>query len=237
MLTNNEIKLINALQRKKERLKNGLFIVEGIKMVDELIRSNYKIKKIFTTSPLEHESAEVAMISEREIKKISQFATPNQVLALVEIPGQQQPILSQSSIILQDINDPGNLGTIIRTADWFGINQIICSKDSVDCYNPKVVSATMGSIFRSSVFYTDLEEYLKNSSLPSYGAFLEGAPLNELKLEHQCNLVFGSESHGLNKEIEKVINHKTTILGAEGAESLNLSIAVGIYCNHYFQNL
>lgn len=234
MLTNNEIKLINSLQRKKERQKSGLFIVEGVKMVEELLKSKFKISKVFSTIEME-ESEQVTIITDAQLAKISQFSTPNQVIAIAEIPNQEEIDFNKSSLILEDINNPGNLGTIIRTADWFGINQIICSNDSTDCYSPKTVSATMGSIFRSKVHYTDLSKFLQKSTLSSYGAFLKGDFLNDIKFPENCNIILGSESHGISNTLETIIDHKVTIEGAGEAESLNLSIASGIFCNHYFQ--
>ena len=234
MLTNNEIKLINSLQRKKERQKHQLFIVEGVKLVEELLRSEFTIEKIFSTVPLQSKEIDVTLITESELIQISQFSTPNQMLALVQMPKESTPNQNTTSILLEDINDPGNLGTIIRTADWFGIDQIICSNNSVDCFNPKVVSATMGSIFRSKIYYTDLKKYLADSNLPSYGALLEGKPLNEIVFPKNCNLVFGSESHGLSSDLIETIKTKATILGSGNSESLNLSIAASIFCNHYF---
>lgn len=235
MLTNNEIKLINSLQRKKERQKTGLFIVEGVKMVEELIKSNFIIRKIFSTSEISNYQT-TELITEKELAKISQYATPNQVIALVETPQQVEINYSQSSLVLEDINNPGNLGTIIRTADWFGINQIICSVGSTDCFSPKTVSSTMGSIFRSNIHYLDLEAFLHQSALASYGAFLEGTYLHDTKLPNKCNIVMGSESHGISDNLKILIDHKLTIAGSTNAESLNLSIATGIFCNHYLQS-
>jgi len=236
MLTNNEIKLINSLQKKKERIKNGLFIVEGVKMVKELLQSNYEIACIYATQEFESTDDKIEIISDQQLSKISQFTTPNQVLALAKIPTSTKIDANSTSLILDGINDPGNLGTIIRTADWFGINQIICSNGSTDCFSPKTVSATMGSIFRTSVYYTDIEEFIKQSNLPSVGAFLEGTPLNESQFTPNCNLIFGSESHGISDSLKSKIEHHVTILGAGTAESLNLSIAVGIFCNNYYQS-
>ena len=134
MLTNNEIKVINSLQRKKERQKHQLFIVEGVKLVEELLLSDFEVEVIYSTTSIDVDNVEVRIISPTELSKISQFTTPNQVLALVKIPQISSPDNKKTGIILEDINDPGNLGTIIRTADWFGIEQIICSNNSVDCY-------------------------------------------------------------------------------------------------------
>lgn len=235
MLTNNEIKLINSLQRKKEREKTGLFIVEGVKMIEELIKSNFTISKLYST--IETPSFKgTTMITEKELAKVSQFATPNQTIALVETPTPLTIDFNKTSLVLENINNPGNLGTIIRTADWFGINQIICSFGSTDCYSPKTVSSTMGSIFRSKIHYTDLEAFLKKSNLSSFGAFLEGDYLHDTKLPGDCNIIMGSESHGISDKLKALIDHKVTIAGTTNAESLNLGIATGIFCNHYLQS-
>ena len=235
MLTNNEIKLINSLQRKKERQKTGLFIVEGVKMVEELLKSNFTIRKLFSTVEMDNYE-DTALITEKELAKISQFSTPNQVIALVEIPTEKKIDFTETSLILEDINNPGNLGTIIRTADWFGINQIICSIGSTDCFSPKAVSSTMGSIFRSNIHFIDLEYFLQKSELASFGAFLKGQYLHDVKLPSKCNIIMGSESHGISDKLKNLIDTEVTIAGSTNAESLNLSIATAIFCNHYLQS-
>ncbi len=234
MLTHNEIKFINALQRKKERTENGLFVVEGVKMIEELLQSDYQIETLYSTSDTFTQHSFSKKVNKSQLDRISNFSKANEALALVRIPKETNPNTDETSVILEDINDPGNLGTIIRTANWFGINQIICTPNSVDCYNPKVVSATMGAIFRTKIFYTDIQNYLSNSHLPSYGALLEGETLSNTNFKKPCNLVFGSESHGLSKKTTELIDHKITIQGTGASESLNLGIAVGIFCNHFF---
>ncbi len=237
MLTHNEIKFINALQRKKERVLNGLFVVEGVKMIEELLQSDYEIEALYSTSDefLHHSFSR--KINTSQLERISNFSKANEALALVKIPRAKNPQKEETSIILEDINDPGNLGTIIRTANWFGINQIICTQSSVDCFNPKVVSATMGAIFRTNVFYADIEKFISESHLPSYGALLEGESLSTINFQKPCHLVFGSESHGLSTKIIDLLDTKVTISGTGASESLNLGIAVGIFCNHFYNYL
>jgi RNA methyltransferase, TrmH family len=234
MLTHNEIKFINALQRKKERIENGLFVVEGVKMIDELLQTDYEIEALYSISDTFLQHSFSKKINKSQLDRISNFSKANEALALVKIPKEKNPNLQKTSIILEEINDPGNLGTIIRTANWFGIDQIICSPNSVDCYNPKVVSATMGAIFRTEIFYTDIATFISESTIPSYGALLEGEKLPQTNFQKPCHLIFGSESHGLSKKIIDLLDYKVTIPGSGASESLNLGIAVGIFCNHYF---
>ncbi len=138
-------------------------------------------------------------------------------------------------MVIDGVNDPGNLGTIIRTANWFGIKQIICSGNSVDKFNPKVIMASMGSIFKTDVIYTDLHQFLLDSKLPVYGALLEGESIYNLKINSPCSFLLGSESHGVSAELIPLITNKTTIPGGENTESLNLGVSAAIYCSEYFK--
>jgi TrmH family RNA methyltransferase len=249
MLSNNQIKYINSLKIKKFRQKYGTFIVEGEKGVSELLSSSLKAVKIFATpewhvrnsSLFRHKDIELQKITLDELKKLSDLITPNQVLALAEIPDFRMPAPSEInslSIVLDGIRDPGNMGTIIRTSDWFGINTVICSHDSVDAYHPKVIQATMGSFSRVNVYYTDLFDFLSNlpAKFPVYGALLKGENINQKTFEHRGIVLIGSESHGISPillpyvnepvHIPRFVHQKTKNL----AESLNASIANGIIC-------
>ena len=168
-LSKNQIKLITSLQQKKYRTKFSLFIAEGTKVVDEFLNSNFELEHLFYVENSQYERLNnTTQISEIELKKISSLKTPNNVLALFKIP-ENKPINYEGLILaLDDINDPGNLGTIIRLCDWFGVAQLICSLNTVDCFNSKVVQASMGSLTRVSIIYTDLKTYLKNTTLPKY---------------------------------------------------------------------
>lgn len=234
MINNREIKLINSLKRKKNRLEEGLFVVEGEKNVAELLNSDYTIKEIYASSEWSSE-VEHQKISNKELERISALSSPNKVLALVEIPDAKKIDTSITSLVIDGVNDPGNLGTIIRTADWFGITQIICSINSVDIYNPKTIMSSMGSIFRTNTSYSNIKDTLSKSSLPIYGALLNGDSIYQTTFKNPCLLLLGSESHGISKELIPYIDFKTTIPGSGNAESLNLGISTAIFCSEYFK--
>lgn len=233
MLTKAQINSIKSLNRKSKREELGLFVVEGIKNVNELIHSNFDIEEIFALEGTELD-ATYTSISKKELERITFLKHPNQVLALAKIPKQQGVDKNKTMLIIDDVKDPGNLGTIIRTADWFGINQIVCSTESVDLFNPKVVMSTMGSIFRTNVSYHNLDEFLPQLTIPIYGALLDGTSIYQTNFEKESALFLGSESHGISKKLISLVTHKTTIPGSGNAESLNLGIATGIFCSSYF---
>jgi len=248
MLSKNTIKFINSLQRKKNRNINKLFIVEGDKMVKEIINSELEIEKIFFTEHWEENISKYNLsseiITENELKKISSLKTPNNALAIVKIPDYEldtNGIKNELSIVLDDLQDPGNLGTIIRTADWFGIKNIICSQNSADVYNPKVVQATMGAIARVKVHYVDIQTFLSNSHFVDdfkiYGTFLNGKNMNETKLSDKGLIIMGNESKGISKNIERFVNEKLFIpnypSNCKTSESLNVSTATAIVCYEF----
>jgi len=234
VINNREIKLINSLKRKKNRIEEGLFVVEGEKNVEELLDSNFQILNIYATDEwlvdVEH-----IKVSSKDLGRITSLSTPNKVLALVKIPISKSINLGITSLVIDGVNDPGNLGTIIRTANWFGIKQIICSSNSVDKFNPKVIMASMGSIFKTDVIYTDLFQFILESKLPVYGALLKGESIYNLKIKSPCSFLLGSESHGISAELIPLITNKTTIPGGENTESLNLGVSAAIYCSEYFK--
>lgn len=234
MINNREIKLINSLKRKKNRIEEGLFVVEGEKNIEELLDSNFEIVDIYGTdewlTDVEH-----IKISSKDLKRITSLSNPNKVIALVKIPIANSINKGITSLVIDSVNDPGNLGTIIRTANWFGIKQIICSGNSVDKFNPKVIMASMGSIFKIDVIYTDLHQFLLDSKLPVYGALLEGESIYNLKINSPCSFLLGSESHGVSADLIPLITNKTTIPGGENTESLNLGVSAAIYCSEYFK--
>lgn len=236
MINNREIKLINSLKRKKNRIEEGLFVVEGEKNVEELLHSDFQIRDIYATDDWGNEANHIK-VSSKELDRISSLSTPNKVVAIVEIPKPETITINTTSIVIDGVNDPGNLGTIIRTANWFGINQVICSTNSVDKFNPKVIMASMGSIFKSNVFYTDLNEFLSESKLPIYGALLEGESIYNVEFKNPSIILLGSESHGISKELFPYITNKTTIPGSGDAESLNLGVSTAIYCSEYFKQI
>ena len=236
VLTKSDIKRINSLKRKSKRKENGLFVVEGVKIVQELMNSDFKVQQVYALkSELEHFPNAVP-VSEKDLERMTHLSTANKVLALVEIPEMNSPGSNQETILVIDgVNDPGNLGTIIRTADWFGITQIICSENSVDCFNSKVIMSTMGSIFRINISYQDLPTYLAETSLPIYGALLEGESIYKTEFTSPSIILMGSESHGISQELIPLITNPVTIPGAGNTESLNLGVSTAIFCSEYFK--
>jgi TrmH family RNA methyltransferase len=238
MLSKNEAKYIQSLCHKKERQEEGLFIAEGPKIIEELAKSNFVIKKVFALSNWETPDfsgkVEVVEVSEAELHKISNLQTPNQVVAIVQQKLQNAPpvIINQLSIVLDGIQDPGNLGTIIRIADWFGISQIICNSDTVELYNSKVIQSTMGSFVRVNVWYEDTVTLLKTAGVPVLGAVLNGKSIYEIEKPREGILVIGNESKGISGEVMKCISCPVTIPRIGGAESLNAAVATGIILSY-----
>ncbi|HHC78953.1 MAG TPA: RNA methyltransferase [Flavobacteriia bacterium] len=238
MLSKNQSKLITSLQRKKYRIQHQLFIAEGIKVVSELLSSAFTLEKLFCTengvSLFSNFNPQI--ISEKELSKISNFTTSNTVLAIFKIPSKSK-IKEKGLIVgLDTINDPGNLGTIIRLCDWFNVAHIVCAGDTVDCYNPKVVQATMGSLARVPITYTNLEAYLKKTVLPVYGAVMDGENIYTAELLQNAILVMGNESNGISEKIRKLITTEITIprYGKSTiTESLNVASATAILLNEF----
>lgn len=236
-ITKNQLKHIRLLKQKKFRNEFGEFIIEGEKNVEELLQSNFKIIDVFATKDWQSDYCqnEITLINSKQLSQISNLATPNYVIAIAEIPKfDENPIKFENEIILMldSINDPGNLGTIIRTANWFGIRTIVCSKNSVDCFNPKVVQASKGSLFKVKVNYQDLSEVLNNCKVTVYGASLSGQEIDRnLNFDSSCILLMGSESHGISKELYQYITNEISIKKIGHAESLNVAIATGIILN------
>lgn len=237
MLTNNESKLINSLVKKKFRQKYNKFIVEGVKIIDELIKSPYNIDKIYTTSPLlDTLTIDQIIITETELKKISQLVQPNTALALCEIPEEKEPNLNGLVLALDDIRDPGNLGTIIRLADWFGVEQILCSKETVDVYNPKVIQATMGSFTRVQINYVELKDVFSKYNGPVLGTFMDGKKIYQTSFPQNSILLMGNEANGISEELISYITNKITIprFGKlQQTESLNVAMATGIILSEF----
>lgn len=237
-LSKGKIKLIASLDKKKYRKQHGLFIAEGVKVVNELLKSDLKISSMFCTTDFEHSVADncVEEISEKELKKISTLKSPNKVLAIFEIP--KAVLLAENGIILalDSINDPGNLGTIIRLCDWFGIRQIMCSMDTVDCFNQKVIQATMGSITRVSLNYVDLVSYLSDVTIPVFAADMHGDNVYNSKLPSAAVLVMGNEANGISSQVAGAISNFLTIprFGeSQQTESLNVATATAILLSEF----
>ena len=211
ILSNNHQKLITSLSQKKYRQKHQLFIAEGVKVVRELLESSFELEIIFSTES-EFSSLDCFIqVSDQELKKISSLKTPNKVLALFKIPSQKKVNSSGLIVALDTINDPGNLGTIIRLCDWFGVEQLVCSQDTVDCYNSKVVQATMGSLARVSISYLNLSEYLQTVSIPIFIADMDGVNIHKSKLPASAILVMGNEANGVSDGLKQLISNKISI--------------------------
>ncbi len=238
MVSKSQIKLITSLEQKKYRAKTGLFIVEGKKGIKELLHSNYELEALFTTEDIfDAPAGKTTLITPAELKKISRLNTPQTGLALFKIPKEKSPQLTGLVVGLDGVRDPGNLGTIIRLCDWFGIGELICSKDTVDCFNPKVVQASMGSITRVQISYRDLEELItQNPEFPSLGTFLEGDDIYTAALPAAGMLILGNEANGISAAVEKLIKTRLTIpqFGKnEDTESLNVATATAILLSEF----
>jgi|TARA_B110000003_G_scaffold250757_1_gene264052 RNA methyltransferase, TrmH family len=231
VITKNQIKYIRGLALKKNRVKEQCFVVEGEKSVAELLRSSFQIIDLFATKQwiAENNYDNANEVSVTELARISNLKSANNVLAVVKFNEEIKEKISGVTLVLDDINDPGNLGTIIRVCDWFGVEQIVCSKNTVDFYNPKVVQSTMGSLFRVSVLYTDLNKYLAKTTTPIYGAFMDGENIKSSNTNENIHLVMGNEANGISKEVEKYISKKVAIKNIGGnTESLNVAMATAI---------
>jgi len=239
MLSKNEIKHIQSLYHKKQRDEQGLFLVEGKKMAQELLNSNFLIHKIYATTVwLQQNDAQkpiITIVTDDELKKISQLTTPNEVLMIVEAIKASTPKIfnQQLTLVVDDLQDPGNFGSIIRIADWFNIPQIICSNNTVDVYNFKVLQATMGSFLRVHIAYTNLEDYLSKTNQPIYGALLKGNNIFETQLIKDGYLIIGNEGKGISNSLQQLITNPITIPKFGSAESLNAAIATGIIVSHF----
>jgi TrmH family RNA methyltransferase len=247
MISIQAIKRVKSLQQKKFREEENCFVAETPKIVEEILSSNaYSVETVYALKSwidanwkrfARHSFEE---ISQKELERISGLQTPNQVLAVIKKTDTSinfETIFSDTNLILDDIRDPGNLGTILRIADWFGIKNVICSNESVEYTNPKCVQASMGSFLRVAVHYGDLSEILskKPENMPIYGSFMDGENIYQTELNEKSCIVIGNEAHGISKSLEILITKKIHIpsFSAEKnhAESLNASIATAIFCS------
>ena len=238
MVSKNQIKFISGLQQKKQRLIHKMFVAEGVKVVQELLDADFELHQLYTTEDdfKSVNDSKKLIVSAEDIKKISALATPSSCLAVFKIPEQKEIKLSGIIVALDSVRDPGNLGTIIRLCDWFGIQQLICSKETVDVYNPKVVQATMGSISRVNVSYINLEDCIATTSLPVFGTFMNGENIYSTTLPQEGIIVMGNEANGISKEVENSIQHRLTIprFGTlQKTESLNVATATAIILSEF----
>ena len=250
MLSKNQIKDITALHHKKYRREESLFIAEGEKVVEDLLKSGWRVIAVYGTQEffqrlsgniLIPKNTEIILVTNEELKKISTQSSPQNVLAVAEMPSDVKEIDFGKGLklVLDNISDPGNLGTLIRIADWFGIDEIICSENTVDCFNPKVVQSAMGSLFRVNFFYRDLIEVFRTNisekSLPVYGTVLNGKNIYEEKLSKNGFILVGNESYGISEELFPLITMELTIpsFGGSRVDSLNVAVATGIVCAEF----
>jgi len=237
-ISKNQIKLITSLSQKKYRQKHKLFIAEGVKVVGEFLASSFELETLFCLDGFESKVSDqkIVRISENDLKKISSLKTPNKMLGLFRIPTQKPQKNSNLIMALDAVNDPGNLGTIIRLCDWFGVDQIICSNDTVDSFNQKVVQASMGSLTRVSIHYLDLANYLTNTNLPAFIADMNGVNVYNTQLPKEGILVMGNEANGVCEEIKQLVTNKIAIprFGAiQETESLNVATASAILLSEF----
>ena len=238
MITRAEILDIKSLATKQGREELGAFIAEGEKLVGEIRNSSLRIRRILQTKPI---FADGELVSEKEMERISQLKSANSVLAVVEIPTRKLTNVQPNKnlvLALDRVQNPGNLGTIIRLADWFGISDIVCSEDTADCFNPKVVQATMGAILRVRVHYTNLAKWLSEQRDTNiYGTFLEGENIYNAQLDKSGVIVMGNEGQGISDEVAKCVSNKLLIppypADRCGSESLNVAVATAVICSEF----
>ncbi len=252
MLSKSQISFIRSLQQKKQRNEHKLFIAEGVKVVEELLQSNFTIQAVYYTGVLPEniqqlaakvlKNDQISEVSSTDMERISAFNTASAVLLLVEIPQENDLAYFYTNfdelvLVIDEVKDPGNLGTIIRLADWFGIKNLVCSPNTVDLYNPKTIQATMGSIGRVNVVYTELETLLskKQANVPVYGALLEGDNVYKQELHPKGYLLMGSESHGISPVLWGYITKAIHIPAVGKAESLNVALATAIICSEFMR--
>ncbi|WP_340075594.1 RNA methyltransferase [Leptobacterium sp. I13] len=238
MVSKNQIKLITSLHQKKYRNVHGLFMAEGVKVVNELLSSGMKVHSIYVTEDhlIDLEAVKPTLISERDLKKISTLKTPNKVVAVFEIPTLKKIQEAGLILVLDTIRDPGNLGTIIRLCDWFGVRDLVCSYETVDCYNPKVVQASMGSLARINVTYTKLEQFLDSTDLSVYAAVMDGDNVYETSLPASGILVMGNEAIGISKTVLGHVKNHIAIPrygDLQQTESLNVATATAILLSEF----
>lgn len=232
MVVKSELKLVKNLQQKKYRTQQQLFVAEGVKTVEELLSAGHMPQVIYCTdeSLLAAYKEDIRIISERDLKRMSSLKTPNKVLAVFEIPAASEIPLEGWIVALDGVQDPGNLGTIIRLCDWYGISDLVCSLNTVDCFNPKVVQATMGSIARVSLHYLELESWLQTYPHAVFGAVLKGKNVYTAEFPDRGVLVMGSESHGITENVLELVKNKVTLpqYGISSVDSLNVAMATAI---------
>lgn len=224
------------MQQKKQRIKNACFVAEGPKVVEEFIHAGFSLQHLFATDASLFPATNVVLVTEKELQSLSYLTTANTCLAVFSIPLEKHLPDSDLQVALDGIRDPGNLGTIIRLCDWFGVTSLLCSIDTVDCYNPKVVQASMGSLARVNIQYLDISEYLNKQEVPIYGAFMDGSSVYKNDLPQKAVLVMGNEANGIRPEVEKLVSKRISIprFGVlQETESLNVATATAIILSEF----
>jgi TrmH family RNA methyltransferase len=238
MLSKSQIKLITGLQQKKYRKQHKMFFAEGIKVTEELLNSPLKLVHLYSEPGYFKNlpAATYTEVTESELKKVSALTTPQHCLALFEIPENAAIATKGLIVALDNVRDPGNLGTIIRLCDWFGIETLVCSDQCVDVYNPKVVQATMGSLTRVNVVYTNLQQYLSETALPVFGTFMDGENIYKENLPKEGIIVLGNEANGIAESTENLCSHRIAIPrfgNLQQTESLNVATATAIILSEF----
>ena len=243
MLSKNTVKFIKSLHQKKYRVESGKFFVEGEKSVLEVLQSSFTVDLLLVTQEfatkhakvLAGVQAEVGYVTANQLEQVGQYQSNDAALAVVQMKPNQAftPVKGELILALDEVRDPGNLGTIIRIADWYGIKKLIFSSHTAEFYNPKVIQSSMGSFTRVQFFYGDLIQAFQEWKLPVYGAFLEGESIHQLTNPAPGVLLLGNESQGISKEVEKWVSSKVTIPSFGNAESLNVAIATAIFCDNF----
>lgn len=241
MVSKNQIKLITGLQQKKYRNEHQLFLAEGVKVIQELLQSNIVLDHLFETESIFEAvpTAQKTLIKEADMKRMSALNTPSSCLAVFHIPVPKPIDFKGLIVALDDIRDPGNLGTIIRLCDWFGVTQLLCSKETVDLYNPKVIQATMGSVSRVQVNYVDLATFISETTLPVFGTFMDGKNIYKESLPSEGILIFGNEANGISPALEQKIKNRIAIPrfgNLQQTESLNVATATAIFLSEFRRN-
>ncbi|MEM8893431.1 MAG: RNA methyltransferase [Bacteroidota bacterium] len=244
MISGKQAKFIKSLQYKKYRKLEGAFVVEGKVSVLEALNSELNLRTVYCTPSFQNEhlkeglfnELKIEEVSERDLNKVGNLKSNNSAIAVVDLPDSTEHIdASETVLVLDNINDPGNLGTIMRIADWYGINQLVCSPDTTDAFSPKCISASKGSFTRVRVVDYDLPEFLNSYPRDIYGALLSGQDVHKIEFRSPCAIVIGNESHGIRAELISYITEPITIPRYGGAESLNAAIATAIICDVYRQ--
>ena len=247
LISKSQIKLITSLQQNKYRNKTGLFVAEGPKIIKDLLKAGLQLHSLFSSTSIDASgdirseelsgfSDNMILVSKIKLQKISALKTANTMLAVFHIPKKKEIPQNGLQLALDGVRDPGNLGTIIRLCDWFGVTHLICSQDTVDCYNSKVVQATMGSIARVTISYVDLEAHFQHTDLPIYVAVMDGESIYDETLPEEAILVMGNEANGISPNLTSLIQKKITIPNfrkKDTAESLNVATAVGILLSEF----